>query len=246
MATDTIGDSLRKYYKIFGMENEGPPENLNISELVPQVLGKTDIDLIERICNNPESLRKHKECKELIEKGANLIGDSNFMNEIDNSIIEYTDSESEHLTNGIFWHYLASILDPKLKNEIGFEIPIPGELPEMKKELLKVQGSLIFRLYIALVYMKEGPLNKMINQTATKRKPISQICKKLLNCDYVRHLRNALSHSTFESTGFGIYFKDSDKFETVGSPEFLNSLTTWIMLLNLQCSTVIDLKTRNK
>jgi hypothetical protein len=94
--------------------------------------------------------------------------------------------------------------------------------------------------------MKEGPLNKMINQSAINRKPISHICKKLLNCDYVRHLRNALSHSTFESTGFGIYFNDSGKFETVASPEFLNSLTTWIMLLNLQCSMVIDLKTKNK
>lgn len=246
MATDTTGDSLRKYYKIFGMKNEGPPENLNISELLPQALDETDIELIERICNNPESLKEYKECKELIEKVADSIGDSSFMNEIDDSIIEHTDSESEHLTNGIFWHYLASILDPKLQNEIGFEVPIPGELPEMKKELLKVQGSLIFRLYIALVYMKEGPLNKMINQTATKRKPISQVGKKLLNCDYVRHLRNALSHSTFESTGFGIYFKDSDKFETVASPEFLNSLSSWIMLLNLQCSMVIDLKVRNK
>ena len=97
-------------------------------------------------------------------------------------------------------------------------------------------------MYVALVYMKEGPTINILNQAARNRKPISQMAKKLLQCDYVRHLRNALSHSTFESTAFGIYFNDHDKFETVASPEFLNSLTTWVMLINLQCLSVIDYK----
>jgi len=242
MSSDIIGNSLRKYYKTFGMVNEGPPENLNISELFPSAINVDDINLIDRICNDSDAVNKFKECKDLVEKVANLLGDSNFMKEIDDSIINCTKSDKDHLTNGIFWHYLAYMLDPNMQKEFGYEIPIPGPLSDVTKKLLKVQGSLIFRLYISLVYMKEGPLIKMINQTAINQKPISQIGKKLFRCDYVRHLRNALAHSTFESTSFGIYFNDYGKFDTVASPEFLNFLTTWIMHLNLQCSMVIDFK----
>lgn len=240
MIPDSIGNSLRKFYKTFGMENEGPPEFLNVAELFPFALKKDEINLIDRICSNSETIKQFKICKGLTEDVANLLGNTNFMKEIEESITKCTPAEKEHLTNGIFWHYLAAILDPKLEDKIGFKIPIPGQLPDITEKMLKVQGSLIFRLYISLVYMKEGPLNKLINQTATNNKPISLQCKRLLNCDYVRHLRNALAHSTFESTSFGIYFNDYNKFETVASPEFLNFLTTWIMYLNLQCSTVLD------
>lgn len=246
---DTFGDALRKFYKTFGMENEGPPVDTNVTkltELFSIANFAEDIILIERICNNSEVVKKHNECKELIEFVANSLGDSSFMSEINDSIIDCSNSDKEHLTNGMFWHYLGSVIDPKIGNELGINIPFPGELPQVKQELLKVQGSLIFRLYITLVYMKEGPSVNLLNQTARNRKPIAQKVKKLLQCDYVRHLRNALSHSSFESTSFGIYFKDGDKgvvkFETVASPEFLNSLTTWIMLIHLQCSSVIDLK----
>lgn len=242
MKLDDIGNALRKFYNTYGMENEGPPESLNVTELFPFALKEKEINLIDRICENPETIKQFNECKRLTEDIANLLTNTNFMKEIEESITKCTSTEKEHLTNGIFWHYLATILDPKLENQIGFKIPIPGDLPEITEDLLKVQGSLIFRLYISLVYMKEGPLNKIINQTATNKKPISLQCKKLLNCDYVRHLRNALAHSSFESTSFGIYFNDYNKFETVASPNFLNFLTTWIMHLNLQCSTVIDFK----
>lgn len=240
MAIDTIGDSLRKYYRIYGMENEGPPDNLNVSEILPFAINSYEITLIDKICSNKKTIKQHNDCKELIEKLANSLDGYDFMNEIYGSKIQPTDSEREHMTNGVFWHYLASILDPKLENEIGFEIPIPEELRPTYKILLKTQGSLIFRLYMTIVYMKDGPLNKMIRHKENERKPIIQICKKLIDCDYVRHLRNALSHSTFESTICGIYFRDGDKFETIASPEFLTSLTTWIYLLNYSYLTATD------
>lgn len=241
MTIDTIGDSLKKYYKIFGMENEGPPENLNVSEILPYAINSYEITLIDKICSNTKTIEQHNECKKLIEELANSLDGYDFMNEIYDSITQPTDSEREHMTNGVFWHYLASILDPKLEKEIGFEIPIPGELPQMYKKLLKVQGSLIFRLYMTIVYMKDGPLNKIISHKENEHKPIFKTCKNLTGCEYVRHLRNALSHSTFESTKFGIHFRDR-KFETIASPEFLTSLTTWIYILNFQCLTAIDRK----
>jgi len=93
------------------------------------------------------------------------------MNEINDSISEFTNAEREPLTNGIFWHYLASALDPKLEKQLKYEIPFPEELPFVNRQLLKVQGSLIFRLYISLVYMKEGPLLKI-----SRRKSFAPRC----------------------------------------------------------------------
>ncbi len=246
METDLYGNALRKFYKLFGLKNEGPPQNINVNELFPNVDFSDDIALIEKITGNDNLIKKHNECKTLIDEIANLLGDSSFMDEINDSITDINYSDTEHLNNGIFWHYFASILDPKVSKELDLDIPFPNELPEIKKELLKVQGSLIFRLYISLVYMKEGPTINVLKTAARNRKPISQKAKKLMQCDYVRHIRNALSHSTFKSMSLGIYFNDYDKFETVVSPEFLNSLTTWVMLINLQCSNAVSHKIDGK
>ncbi len=245
MKTDLYGDSLRKFYKQFGMENEGPNENINVSALLPNNDFTGEIKLIENLYNDDVVIRKHNECKELMDDVANSLSDSGFMDEINESIEETKNSDQEHLINGIFWHYWASILHPKVGKELNLSIPFPGELPEIKKDLLKVQGSLIFRLYISLVYMKEGPIIDILTRAARNRSPISQKALKLLKCDYVRHIRNSLSHSTFESTSFGIYFIDDKRFKIVGSPEFLNSLITRVMLINFQCSTVLAYKKNN-
>lgn len=242
MKPDKIGDALRKYYGIFGLDNEGPPQGVNVGILFQDINFDSELHLIERICNNSEIIRKHNKCYELLENIANSLTDASFLNEINDSISEVTNSEREHLTNGVFWHYLASVLDPKLEKELKYEIPFPDDLPLYHRYMLKIQGSLIFRLYISLVYMKQGPLLNILNETSKNRKPISQLALKLIRCDYVRHIRNSISHSTFESTSFGILFKDEDKFEVVATPEFLNKLATWVFLINYQCSTVIDRK----
>ena len=96
------------------------------------------------------------------------------------------------------------------------------------------------RFYDSERPMKRDKLPEVLSKEEVQN--VLKETKKLLQCDDVRHLRNALAHSTFESTTFGICFNDYDKFETVASPEFLNSLTTWIMLINFQCSNVIDYK----
>lgn len=242
MNSDVIGNALRKYYSTFGVENEGPPNGLNVTELSNNVNFDSDLQLIDRIVNDSTIVRKHKECDDLLEKIADSLTDANFMNEINDSLSEFSDSEREHLTNGIFWYYLASALDPKMEKQLNYEIPFPGNLPVPTSQLLKIQGSLLFRLYISLVYMKEGPLLKILKETSKNRKPISQLALKLIKCDYVRHIRNAISHSTFESTSFGVLFRDEDKFEVVATPEFLNKLATWVYLINYQCLTVIAKK----
>ena len=87
MESDSIGNALRKYYSIFGMKNEGSPLGLNVTELIPSINYEDDIKLIERICNNSETVRKHKECANLIELVANSINDSKFINEINDTLI---------------------------------------------------------------------------------------------------------------------------------------------------------------
>ncbi len=240
--TDIIGNALKKYYGLFWVENEGPPVEVNVSKLLGNINFDFELQLIERICKDETVVRKHKECNTLVEQIANSLNEANFMLEIRDSISEVTNNEREHFTNGIFSHFLASVLDPKLEKQLKYNIPFPDDLPESNRNLLKTQGSLIFRLYISLVYMKEGPLLKILKETSKNKKPISQLALKLIRCDYVRHIRNSISHSTFESTSFGILFKDEDKFEAVVTPEFLNKLATWIFLINVQCSTVIEKK----
>ncbi len=245
MNTDLYGNSLRKFYNRFGMENEGPPDNVNVSAFLPSIDFSDQIKLIDRICEDQRVFEKFDECRKLIDNLADSLKDDSFMNEINESIVDIEKSDSEHLTNGIFWQYLASVLDPKISKKLDINIPF-DPLPSINQEFLKTQGSLIFRLYIGLVYMKEGPIINILKRSQRNGNPISQNAYRLITCDYVRHIRNALSHSTFKSTTFGIYFKDEYKgelkCETVASPEFLNSITTWIMLINLQCSTVIDSK----
>ncbi|WP_128755368.1 hypothetical protein [Aquimarina sediminis] len=245
MNTDLYGHSLRKFYNRFGMENEGPSNSINVSSLLPSIDFSDEIKLIDKICNDQTVFGKFKECRMLINDVADSLQDESFMNEINNTIIDVKNDDYEHLTNGIFWQYLASVLDPKVSEKLDINIPF-NPLPSIHQELLKTQGSLIFRLYIGLVYMKEGPIINILKRSQRNKNPISQKVYKLMKCDYVRHIRNALSHSTFKSTSFGIYFKDEDKgilkCEIVASPKFLDSLTTWIMLINYQCSNAIDPK----
>jgi len=67
MNSDILGNALRKYYGLFGLEGEGPPQGVNVSELFKNVDFDSDLQLIERICNNEQILRKHKECNGLVE-----------------------------------------------------------------------------------------------------------------------------------------------------------------------------------
>jgi len=180
MNQDQIGDAFRKFYRMYGVANEGPPDNFNVSALLPSEGFQDEIKLINKVCSDQLVIKKHKECAELIKNVANSLGESNFIEEIADSAIEFNKSDKDHLTNGIYWHYLASVLHPKLGKELDVKISFPGELPEINQELLKVQGSLIFRMYVALVYMKEGPTINILNQVARNRKPISQNAKKLL------------------------------------------------------------------
>ena len=106
---------------------------------------------------------------------------------------------------------------------------------------LTLEGSLVMRLYISLVYMREGVLNRVISQSARNGSQCCQQIRKLLNCDYIRRIRNALSHGTFSPYVAGLIFRDEAN-SVVATPSFLSWLSMWIMLINLQA--VVACKTK--
>ena len=139
----------------------------------------------------------------------------------------------EELSNGVFWFSLASSLDKRKHGLPTTPFDKHMDLPLPLKIRLTVEGTLVFRLYIALVYMREGLLSDLITQGARAGKPCCGRVNKLLNSDYVRRIRNALSHGSFSSCIAGIAFRD-DNGTIVATPGFLNRLCTWLMLIQLQ------------
>jgi len=98
---------------------------------------------------------------------------------------------------------------------------------------MSIAGSLVLRLYVALVYMREGVLNDLVNQGARSRRPCCVVVRSLLNCESVRRLRNALAHGTFSSCVAGLAFRDS-RGRVPATPGFLSLLSTQLMLVQLQ------------
>jgi hypothetical protein len=140
---------------------------------------------------------------------------------------------AEELSSEVFWFALAGSLD---KREGAIPVtPLDGklDLPFPLRVLMTVQGSLVLRLYIALVYMREGVLAELIAASARAGGPCSNRVKKLLNLDFVRRVRNALSHGSFSPCLPGLVFRD-EKGAMVATPGFLSWLCIWLMLIQLQ------------
>jgi hypothetical protein len=72
----------------------------------------------------------------------------------------------QQLSSGVFWFALASSLDwrkdgvPLLPFHAGIDLPLPLMVQ------MTVHASLVLRLYVALVYMREGVLNDLIAESA--------------------------------------------------------------------------------
>src|SRR5271166_4474715 len=82
------------------------------------------------------------------------------------------------------------------------------DLPLKVRFEMTVFGSLVLRLYITLVFIREGDLATLAAEAARARKPVSGGLQKLLRSDFVRHIRNSLAHGTFEQVIVGISFAD--------------------------------------
>ena len=236
-AQDELGDLLRRFYRTYGRPEEGPPDGMNLAEVLPQSGSiQQDSDFL-RLCLSNDTARKDFErCRDILEQIATALADSTtFLQELQNLNLP-AKPELDNLTNGIFWFTLASQLHPDAKTKSD-NLSLPTEIPEPFRRSLQIQGTLVFKLYISLVYMREGVLADILTAGSTARMPTLGLCRKLLNCDYVRHVRNALSHADFSPCMAGIVFRDNG-YLCIASPGFLEWLCIWLFTLHYSCMCV--------
>ena len=183
--------------------------------------------------SSERSRRDFLACRRILEDLANRVTGDELLREI-SSVPPPSNAEFEELSNGVLWFSLAASLDRRVGG-------MPKLAPEFEalnlhfsmKVNMTVVGSLVLRLYLALVYMREGALNDLIRRGVRAHKPCCAQVQKLLNADYVRRIRNPLSHGTFSSSIAGLAFQD-DHGILVATPGFLSSFCIWLNLIQLQ------------
>ncbi|MBI5818685.1 MAG: hypothetical protein HZA88_06840 [Verrucomicrobia bacterium] len=230
---DSIGDLLRRFYAVYGMPGEGPPPGFDVTQIVGgESMPEKDRDVLVKAMGDQALVRQFTMCRQVLENLATRLTTDELMREL-SSIASHSDQEFDEMLGGVLWFSLASSLDqrrdgiPATPFDEHFQIPLPVKIK------LTVEGSLVLRLYVSLVYMREGVLSSRIAHGARSGKPCCGRVSKLLNSDYVRRIRNALSHGSFSSCVAGITFRD-DNGVIVATPGFLSWLCMWLMLIQLQ------------
>jgi len=230
---DSVGDLLREFYGTFGMPDEGPSPDFNVTATLGAHLPRDeDLSVLRAALHDDVAQRQLRECRALLEELATRLTSEELLRELCGAPLP-AGQRVEELSSGVFWFALAASLD---KREGGLPVtPFDAklDLPLPLKVQMTVQGSLVLRLYLGLVYMREGALADLIAASARAGGSCSGKVRRLLNSDFVRWLRNALSHGTFSPCVAGLVFRD-DAGSVVATPGFLNWLCTWLMLIQLQ------------
>lgn len=231
--SDSVGDLLRRFYATFGMPDEGPPAGINVTQLLgTDAIPPLDQDILTAALNDEAHLRQFSRCREILDDLVSAMAGDTLMRELA-GITTGTEGEFDSMLTGVVWFSMAASLDqrqnglPVTPFDDRINIPLPFKVKAA------VEGSLVMRLYLALVYMREGVLSNRIAHGTRSGLPCCGRVSKLLNSDYVRRIRNALSHGSFSSCVAGIAFRD-DKGAIVATPGFMNWLCTSLMLIQLQ------------
>jgi hypothetical protein len=230
-SSDSIGDLLRDFYSTFGMPEEGPPPGLNVTATIGAGVPKTELDLLRAALQDQDGRRQFGDCRATLEDLGTRLTSQELLREL--SGIPLPQHSFEQLSSGVFWFALAASLDSRERGLPVTPFDAAMDLPLPLKVQMTVHGSLVLRLYVALVYMREGPLADLINESSRAGGPCSTRVRRLLNSDYVRRIRNALSHGSFSPCVAGIVFRD-DHGSLIATPGFLGWLCTWLMLVQLQ------------
>jgi hypothetical protein len=237
--SDNIGDLLRRFYAMYGIPGEGPPAGVDVTQIVgSDSLPSGEREVLVNAVSDQVLLRQFSGCRTILDELATRLTSDELMREL-SCVASHSDQEFDEMLSGVLWFSLASSLDqrrdglPTTPFDEHFTIPLPV------KARLTVEGSLVLRLYVALVYMREGVLSSRIAHGARSGKPCCGQVSKLLNSDYVRRIRNALSHGSFSSCVAGIAFRD-DNGRVVATPGFLGWLCTWLMLIQLQALSAVS------
>lgn len=233
ISPDDLGNLLRDFYRAFGTADEGPPRDLNVADLLGTVtVPPTECQLLSSALSDNELRKQFSDCRQWLEDLMQPGIGEGLLHELSPIVTTTEDGCYQELANGVFWFSLAATLD---KRREGLPItPFDNhiDLPLPLKARMTVVGSLVLRLYIALVYMRHGPLRNLIAQGKRAGNSCCGRVNKLLDCDYVRRMRNALSHGTFSSCIAGIAFRD-DRRVVVATPGFMDRLCMCLMLIQL-------------
>jgi len=180
---DQIGDLLREFYAVYGRPDEGPPPGVNVSAL-PGVgsVDQSELSLLRESLGDQELRRYFDKCNRILEDLATRLTGEELLRKL--SGVPLSARDFEELSCGVFWFSLASTLDRR-----DGAIPVTPfdkevDLPLPLKVRVTVQGSLVLRLYIALVYVREGVLSRLVSQGAEAGGLCSGLVQKLLNSDF--------------------------------------------------------------
>lgn len=229
---------LREFYTAFGMPTEGPPEGLNLAvfDSIPVSVSEDDRYNLQRSLGDAGLRRKHRECRDTVDLLLTAMSDNTLLEEL-SAGSPLTSAQFDRLTAGSLWYSLVSSLDKR--DLAGLPVPPPQfsglEMPFEARFKMTIFGSLVLKLYITLVFIREGDLTTLAAEAARARKPVSGRLLKLLRSDFVRHLRNSLAHGAFEQVIVGIRFSDEDTIITA-TPGFLDHLATCLSLAQLQAA----------
>lgn len=233
----SAGVLIRELYRVFGMTGEGPPDDLDLAvfESMFPVEEGDRLDL-QRSLADDQLRRIHRECRQTLDDLLTSMSGDALLAELSDGP-RLTKAQFDRLTAGSLWYSLVSSLDRR--DPGGLPVPAPGlsglEIPFKARFQMTVVGSLVLKLDITLVFIREGDLAKLAAEAARARKPISGRLQRLLRSDFVRHIRNSLAHGTFEQVIVGIRFSDEDKIVTA-TPGFLDYLSTCLSLAQLQAA----------
>jgi hypothetical protein len=162
-SVDIVGDLLREFYDTFGVPEEGPPLGLDVTAMLGgRALPQSEILVLQTALGDPVARWQFRKCRDLIQDLANRLTGEELLREL--AGIPVPENGFEQLASGVFWFALASSLDQR---EDGLPItPFDTKLalPLPLKIQMTIQGSLVFRLYIALVHMREGVLSERLDK----------------------------------------------------------------------------------
>jgi len=230
---DIAGDLLRRFYATYGVPGEGPPPHANVTQMMgADSIRPGDSALLNAALNDPAQLRQFTRCRDVLNDLASAMTADLLLREL-SSMTTRSEGEFGSMLSGVLWFSLAASLDQR---EAGLPVTPFDEqfhIPLALRVRTTVEGSLVLRLYLALVYMREGALSRRIAHGASSGLPCCGRVSKLLNSEYVRRIRNALSHGTFSSCAAGIAFRD-DGGTIVATPGFMTWVCQWLMLVQLQ------------
>lgn len=152
---------LREYFTYFGVEDEGPSDEISVFDILPINENiESDLSILNKILRDDVTKKQFTICNNLIDDLANKLSEKAFFIEELKQIKDKINFDIEETSNGIVWFQQALETDPR-KTKLLKEIEIERVDP-LLINTLKIQGSLILRLYISLVYMRSGPVYEIL------------------------------------------------------------------------------------